>query len=238
MPSKMDEIAARSAKSASEYVANKKANDALAAAWRGTKKKEDSNRKSSIAMVTATAEQRAQAEKNMSREYRFTPKTVLKVVEAPIVVSEPPIDLVDFAVSPKSMEVEYNTLPGGGVLYGLPPVVGTMMVMLGKRLLVSMAVTGLNVLAMEPLQQYGKGLPRANVLWHTGRSARNMSGGVAIGGGHYDAANHAPSGVFGTGYAEDDPFAAAKAALHYGSDASSWLSEQIRSWFGFPNWMN
>lgn len=222
MPTRMEEIAARSAQSLSEYEENKAANDALAASWRDEKDRE-------VVKRAAAVEKAYDHRPGFSIDTTvqpFTPPVVLAPVLMPPTVSEPPVDLVDYSVAPRSMEVNYSTLPAGGVAFGIPPVMGTMMVMLGKRMLVSMAVTALEFAAMEPLQQYGKGLPRARVLWHTGKSA-----------GSYASANHAPAGAY---YPSEDMSALdyGKSALHFGSDVSDWVSEQVRSWFGFPNWLD
>lgn len=235
MPSRMEEIAARSAKSPDEYKANKARNDALAASYRKEKKSDDSKRKSVLRKTIPGLSAGAAMRSTVITETRGTVvpnNVVLKPVPAPVVVSEPPVDMIDYSVSPQSMEVPWSRLPAAGMLAGLSVPVGTMMVMLGKRMLVSMAVTGLQFAAMEPLQQYGKGLPRATVLWHTGRSAGEGKRVTRVRGTGAGGFYVAPPGE------EDDPLALAKDALAFGSDVSDWVSEQVRTYFGFGGWLD
>lgn len=229
MPSRMEEIAARSAKSGSEYLANKARNDALAESYSRRKRGEDEKRKSVLKKTTNPYGGMSSEQIRQLRESKqMKPAVVLSPKAAPTVVAEPPVDLIDYSLSPQSMEVPWSRLPAGGSLFGLNEVVGTMMVMLGKRMLVSMAITGLNVLAMEPLQQYGRGLPRARVLWHTGRSSGTLKKRALASQGFYVP----PPG------AEDDPLALAKEVLQFGSDVSDWVSEQVRTYFGFGGWLD
>lgn len=229
MPSRMEEIAARSAKSPEEYIERKARNDELAARFRKEKSSEDLKRKSVLRKTTTPVDERAI---NPTRQSVERMPMILKPVPAPVIVSEPPVDLIDYSVSPQSMEVPWSRMPAAGMLSGLNVPVGTMMVMLGKRMLVSMAVSGLQFAVMEPLQQYGKGLPRATVLWHTGRSSRagqrlGLERGTGQGGFYIPPAGR-----------EDDPLALAKDVLSWGSDVSDWVSEQVRTYFGFGGWLD
>lgn len=131
------------------------------------------------------------------------PGTVTVLQPEPILlpVVTPPADLVDYSLPPAEATPPWDQTPYAAKLNLIPAVIGTMMVMLGKRMLVSMAVGGLNYALMEPLQQYGKGLPRARVLWHTGQSARPMGGGVSIvTGGGGPGGGGSRGGPDGTGY--------------------------------------
>lgn len=190
MPTAMERIAASSAKSPAEYRANKKKNDEQVRKWRDRSTEDNIFRINRVKKVTKTltpAEALRQA-LDEAAERRGKEPMVLMPVPAPIKASEPPADLVDYSLVPVEATPPWEGTPP--TLFAVPPIIGTMMVMLGKRMLVSMAITGLSFLAMEPLQQYGKGLPRANVLWHTGRS--NLRKG-------------SPVAASGTGYVEDDP---------------------------------
>ncbi len=249
MPSRMEEIAARSAQSPSEYEARREANDALAAAWRSSKKKDVERQqvavKKSYPDSGPTGEGRPSAGRIPGRP-TFAPavETVVMVPTVmPPVVSEPPVDMVDYSLVPVVMDVPWEQSPVS--IVAIPAVIGTMMVMLGKRMLVSIAVAGMNFAIMEPLQQYGKGLPKARVLWHTGRANAGMKSNKAA----YPEAYMNPGAGFSgprsrlqdrrdnTPLALEDKAGLAK-ALETGSNASEWLSEQIRTFYGFPGWLD
>jgi len=233
MPSRMEEIRARSAQSGDEYRARKAANDEAASTFRAVKKKEVEKRTSRVKMTTAEEPGSLLGATGESRK-RYTavaPVVVLAPKVLPVVVDEVPVDIADYSVVPAEMDAPVSIIPATGTLYGIPPVVGTMMVMLGKRMLVSMAVTGLEFAAMEPLQQYGKGLPRAKVLWQTGRSPGELQRSGMRLRADYER------GWSGTGYVDDDPLAKLKEALRIGGQTSEWVSEQIRTWFGFGGWL-
>lgn len=96
--------------------------------------------------------------------------SVLAPTEVLIEIPTVPPDLANYSLVPVDFETLFEIMPGGGALQFLPAVFGSLMIMLGKRMLVTMAIAGIEYLAMEPLHQYGKGLPKARVLWHTGKS--------------------------------------------------------------------
>lgn len=233
MPSRMDEIAARSAGSPSEYEANKRENDRLADTWRKQKTAENDKQKR---RVETTVESRPEfgVGRDFGRDYHVerdvaVEPVVMTTVRAPVEYDEPPVDMVDYSAVPRTMDIPWS-FPSQ--LAGLESTLGTMMIMLGKRMLVSIATTAINYALMEPLQQYGKGLPRATVLWHTGKVPHRTA---------HDRV--APIASSGTGYVVDDPMGLATGVDTGGfwdavDDASEWVSEQVRSWFGFPGWLD
>lgn len=210
MPSRMEEIAARSAKSGEEYRANKAANDAAAEAWKRKKKSEDSKRSVAVKRVSvAAAPKEFGVGVDFSRDYHVSPAVeppgqgVLAVVPPPVVADEPPADLVDYSLSPVAMEPPWEMMPAGGALYAIAPVMGTMLIYLGKRLIISMALAGaaeVGKFAMQRLGTYTMNARDASIRYHTGRSPGFRQGMPVTPAERSRGVN--PTG---TGYVEDDP---------------------------------
>lgn len=236
MPTRMEELAAKSAQSPSEYEANKARNDAAAVAWRKSKEKDVA--KQTRRVGTSYAVEPGYGTTGEVRKPGL-PQYILQPVPAPVVVSEPPVDMVDYSLVPREMDIPWEQSPVS--IAAIPAVIGTMMVMLGKRMLVSMAIGGLNYAFMEPLQQYGKGLPRARVLWHTGRATAGRKANEAfLPEAYMDPIPRREMGSRpeSSGIVTATPHFGFSDTMQAGSDASEWLSEQIRGYFGFGGWLD
>ncbi len=209
MPSRMEEIAARSAKSGDEYRANKAANDAAAEAWKKVKKSEDSKRSSAIKKTSTEAvPEEWGANRDFSRGYHLSVEPVenqvLALTPAPIVAEEPPADMVDYTLSPTTMEPPWEQVPAAGALYAIAPVMGTLMVYLGKRLIIAMAMAGAaeaGKFAMQRLGTYTMNARDAHLRFHTGRSSPGFRPGMPVTAAERSRGVNAT----GTGYVEDDP---------------------------------
>lgn len=182
MPSRMEQIAARSAQSPAEYVANKARNDAAVVSWNKAQKSALSKRRTAVdkygmaQQMGATYTRRTSASGEiLSEEGVKVQHMVLQSVPAPVEVDEPPADLVDYSLSPIDMEPPWEQMPAGGSISAVTPILGTMLIYLGKRLIISMAMAGAaeaGKFAMQQLGTYTKNARDAHVRFHTGRSPR------------------------------------------------------------------
>lgn len=203
MPSRMEEIAARSAQSGDEYRANKAANDAAAASYRKEKKSENSNRE--VAIIKATPKAEFGVGRDFSRDYHVEPHAaeVLTFTGAPVIAKEPPASMVDYSLVPDSLMVPYGKMPAAGALYAISPAMGTMLIYLGKRLIISMAMAMAaegGKFAMQRLGTYSQAAKGVTVRMHTGRSPGFRPGMPVTAAERSRGVN--PTG---TGYVEDDP---------------------------------
>lgn len=233
MPTRMEEIAARSAKTPAGYRANKAANDRKVAEWRQEKKNDTGRRKESIRKVTKLPEPYMSGRGFKPEPGRGAPM-VLQPVVAPVVATEPPADMVDYSLAPVEATPPWEQMPGGGKLNTIPIVMGTMLVYLGKRLIISMAMTGaaeVGKFAMEGLGTYTKNAKEAKLRFHTGRSGSpsyRTGGAVRI---VRDAEGRPKERSSGTGYVSDDPAVAMRQGFERAweivkqqwSDPSTWL---------------
>lgn len=192
-------LSEQAAQRAAAFAIKSAANDAEVAAYAAQKAAdEQSLRERAIKDASSEAEEEVEVVVGPTGEMRGAGTiTVLTPTEVMLEVPTVPGELVNYSLVPTDFDTLFEITPGGGELQMIPPVIGTMMVMLGRRMLVSMAIGGLQFLAMEPLQQYGKGLPRAKVLWHTGRSPGKIAPARRGDG---------PFRNGGSGYSPDDPF--------------------------------
>ncbi len=207
MPTRMEEIVARSAQSGDEYRANKKRNDALVESWRKQKKSEDSQREVAVKRATVSPKEFGEG-RDFSRDYHtgkagLPDEGIITVVPTPVVAKEPPAALVEYAISPHVLDAPYEQMPATGALYAISPVLGTMLIYLGKRLVISMAMAGAveaGKFAMQRLGTYTKNARDANVRFHTGRSPGFRPGMPVTAGERTRGVNDS-----GTGYVDDDP---------------------------------
>lgn len=107
------------------------------------------------------------------------------VLVPPPAIVDVPTALSSYSLIPKSVAIPTATMvdaliPGRNVPYGwttapasslivIAPVIGAMMVMIGKRVAVSMAMIGLEYAGQQLISQYGPGSNGVNVRFHTGK---------------------------------------------------------------------
>lgn len=175
MPSRMEEIAARSATSGDEYRANKAENDRLASSYRKERKAENGKRKANVKKATVP-ERGPSTYAEMVKRRTLSRQPVLSISPAPpAVYTSKPDDLADYSLPPASVLIPYEIMPQAGALVGILPLIGSLLVYAGKQLLVSMALTGLESALAAPVFQKAQRNSNIAIRYRTGKPGKKGS---------------------------------------------------------------
>lgn len=172
----------------STYESRRAANDKLAADYAASKKdKERGHRDAALKKVSVSLKGGRPDGRTMEGTGTALPDyTVLRPVLVVPAVPSPPADIADYSLTPIEASPPWEILPFGGAIAFLTPVLGSLVISMGRTMLVSMAIAGLaelgNELLMRPLQQYSKKARALNVRthWATGNGGA-VKGGEPIG---------------------------------------------------------
>lgn len=178
---RMQEIIDRSGKPS--YAVEPRENEKAASRYKSAKDAERSSRTATVQRVvgpywTARTGAGKAAEKSaggVAKGMATKAAAVLKIVPVPVVYPEIPDDLFEYNLPPATVVVPYEIMPNVGSIAAVIPLIGSLLVYAGKKLLVSLAITTLESAVMEPLYQKAQKGSDIAIRYKTGNSGKKGS---------------------------------------------------------------